>query len=579
MKGLLNIGLLWMALSAHAEQAMAPVQVQTNRDPFRVAFQRVSKGKITGLTIEDSQDSGGVKNFRSKAFQYLRFKKGELKPEQAGLAPEQCKEGSVLRNPFCDFQGEEWQMTLTREKYESDNPGEGAAVSRITLSERDKISAALQNTDLAELEDVREADVRRVLRKKNDFESLMKISSEVMDGRKCPPTAVLTALGSKIEEFFPEPKAVARVTDLYARADTCAEVQDPAVTRARYRLGLFYMMNGGCLKAEPVFKRLVDYKVDDGMVFRGLYWLGKCAKDSGNKLAVQVYQNRIIKWNPIAFHTIALADEGPLSPLKTFLLSSQPELMLRSRSKPELNTIVRAVEAILELPPTAYTREILSYLRTKSTTAEPEFQLYLAFLSDRADDVFGKFQLISRVFRLEPSLVSDETLRMFYPLEQIDSLRKYRNEIDPLLVASLIRQESAFNVRARSSVGAIGLMQLMPQTARQLGLAAKTKLYSPDTNIHFGIRYLQKLISRFEGEVDLALAAYNAGPERVVEWRRRYPTHDPILFVDLIPYAETRNYIALISRNYFWYRRLYPSVIIDPAPERTLAGSKRKKRK
>ena len=71
-------------------------------------------------------------------------------------------------------------------------------------------------------------------------------------------------------------------------------------------------------------------------------------------------------------------------------------------------------------------------------------------------------------------------------------------------------------------------------------------------------------MNRYDGDASLALAAYNAGANRIDEWTRRYPVKDKILFLDLIPFKETRQYISSIARNYFWYTSLYPAIDQDP---------------
>lgn len=147
---------------------------------------------------------------------------------------------------------------------------------------------------------------------------------------------------------------------------------------------------------------------------------------------------------------------------------------------------------------------------------------------------------------------------MLFPTWYFEHVEANTKTLDPWLIQALIRQESAFDPQARSRVGATGLMQLMPSTARRIARLNKSQLKDPASNVQVGIKFLEKLVEKFDGQVHLALAAYNAGPQRVEQWIKRYPTSDQLLFVDTIPYRETREYVAFILRNYHWYRTLNP---------------------
>lgn len=138
---------------------------------------------------------------------------------------------------------------------------------------------------------------------------------------------------------------------------------------------------------------------------------------------------------------------------------------------------------------------------------------------------------------------------------------------EPALVLALMRQESEFYPKARSPVGALGLMQLMPATARQtargIGLSYDRGRLTddPDYNIALGRAYLAELLERFDGSYILALAAYNAGPSRAERWISQFgdprsPSVDPILWVERIPFAETRNYVQRILETLAIYRQM-----------------------
>jgi soluble lytic murein transglycosylase len=137
------------------------------------------------------------------------------------------------------------------------------------------------------------------------------------------------------------------------------------------------------------------------------------------------------------------------------------------------------------------------------------------------------------------------------------------NRLDPFLVASLIRQESEFNPGAVSRADALGLMQLLPVTGRKVARDLRirrfstSQLLSPATNIQLGTRYFQQLVAHFDGRLEYALAAYNAGPDRVQSWLADGHFRDPQEFVESIPFTETREYVQAILRNASMYRRIY----------------------
>jgi len=138
------------------------------------------------------------------------------------------------------------------------------------------------------------------------------------------------------------------------------------------------------------------------------------------------------------------------------------------------------------------------------------------------------------------------------------------NSLDPYLVASLIRQESEFNPGAVSPANAYGLMQLLPSVGKSLASKHGIKHFStnqlldPSINIELGTINLKQAIDRYGGQVEYALAAYNAGDTPVRQWLASNDYKDVPEFVESIPYSETREYVQAILRNRELYRALYP---------------------
>jgi len=154
---------------------------------------------------------------------------------------------------------------------------------------------------------------------------------------------------------------------------------------------------------------------------------------------------------------------------------------------------------------------------------------------------------------------------VLFPRPYWADLAKYarQNGLDPYLVASLIRQESEFNPSAVSRTDALGLMQLMPNTGRQVARELRIRRFSnnqlvvPAFNMRLGTRYFHDLVAQFSGRLEYALASYNAGSDRVQSWLAEGNFRGPDEFVESIPFTETREYVQAILRNAAVYKRLY----------------------
>jgi soluble lytic murein transglycosylase len=140
----------------------------------------------------------------------------------------------------------------------------------------------------------------------------------------------------------------------------------------------------------------------------------------------------------------------------------------------------------------------------------------------------------------------------FYPIIEQYSLQY---NVDPLLVTSIMKVESNFNPNARSKKGAIGLMQLMPQTAKEVAIKYlnlenynEKELYNPDLNIALGVYYVKILSDMFNNNTNLVLASYNAGLGNVQIWKMKNPIieYDP----EEMPFKETKNYVSKINKFY-----------------------------
>jgi len=182
---------------------------------------------------------------------------------------------------------------------------------------------------------------------------------------------------------------------------------------------------------------------------------------------------------------------------------------------------------------------------------------------DRAIEVMKRS--VPSYFAVDISTLPREYWEALFPRPYWLDLKKFSvsNGLDPYLVASLIRQESEFNPIAVSRANAVGLMQLLPRTGKQVARQVSMKrynpsqLYTPTVNLELGTHYFRGMVDQFGGSFEHALAAYNAGTDRVEEWMGQGKYRDTAEFVESIPFTETREYVQAIIRNTNVYRQLY----------------------
>ncbi len=164
---------------------------------------------------------------------------------------------------------------------------------------------------------------------------------------------------------------------------------------------------------------------------------------------------------------------------------------------------------------------------------------------------------------IKPPIMST-AYKLAYPRYYVNEINKLSNEnnLNAYLVISLIREESYFNDTAKSSQNALGLMQLMPETAKyivskfKISINSINEIEDIETNLLLGCTYLKYLKEKFDNDV-FVVAAYNGGEGSVMKWRKTYKTNDLDEFIENIPLSETKNYVKKVYRSYYMYKKIY----------------------
>lgn len=309
--------------------------------------------------------------------------------------------------------------------------------------------------------------------------------------------------------------------------------------------------------AEDKLKAFVTEFPKSVHIDRAKYWLGLMrkkdgAQDEANALFLSVQNN-----SPFGYYAM-LASLVSGNGNDQFVDGTLPKAVADDPNlRPAEIRSLRRAEELMAHKVWEYAAIDLNAFAIRRELSSP-FLMYLALLNHKLGNHFSAFRMITELMsRSYEGIYSTYVMRMMFPLVFEEKIQKYSDEtrIDPLLVLSLIKQESGFRDKAMSWVGASGLMQIMPYTALDTDAEIEqVRLVSVDDNLRLGTKYLSSLLKRFDGNIILALAGYNAGPTRAARWKAAAnPAWSAMEFIESIPFKETREYVMVILRNYYWY--------------------------
>ena len=343
---------------------------------------------------------------------------------------------------------------------------------------------------------------------------------------------------------------------------------------ASWRLAWNYYLRKQSENARRAFIDHVTRYPDSPHLPASLYWLGRLAEESGQTTEAKVYfsllQRRFVH-SYYAARAVERMQRFPSVPTSggTSLAAiiPLPKPVPAEVCGPQShNDALRPFLALKQLNLTDLAK---SYLHDVLAEHPSEARALLALSRLEAEDkdyaaaVFATRKLVPDYSEYDFPQLPREIWDLLFPrvFWNLVSQQARGNRLDSDLVLGLIRQESAFNPRATSSANARGLMQLLPSTAGGLSkrsrITAERQLYSPDYNIRVGCRYLAELIRAFNGNVEEAVAAYNAGDTRVKEWLQGRSFSEPAEFVESIPFRDTRAYVEAVMRDGKIYKGLF----------------------
>ena len=371
-------------------------------------------------------------------------------------------------------------------------------------------------------------------------------------------------IGKMHEEKKRYPKATKYYTELVSKSS------DEYAERAAWQLGWMNYTIGNFKKAYDYFDNSVRKYPSGLFIESSMFWSAKSAKQLKRMgLAQQIFTNVNMTF-PYTYYGIRA---GEMKPDKKFF----PEIP--REEEPPFATPILSTDAHfhhsrgVELSAIGFYEDARLEIKKLESTTRKNLSgvLWLTKLYNDAHAYSDTMRVMQLYKNFKTKLLEKDLTKNFwenfYPLAYAKAIRDNAKifNVDPYFVKGLIRQESLFNSQVQSRAGAIGLMQIMPETGRVL-YANSTKsepfnttiLFNPDTNIQLGIQYIGQLNKRFKKNKTHILISYNAGPHNLKKWLKRFShLQDPDVFIESIPYPETRKYVKKVLRNYGIYQSLY----------------------
>jgi peptidoglycan lytic transglycosylase len=440
-------------------------------------------------------------------------------------------------------------------------------------------------------------DIGEMQRVANDDDAFIKT---VADMRQAAPTSPW------LEQALLYAGNIYLLRHDYDKAIDCyreIEQRFPSSPRAHYphwKAAWLSLRQGRAAEAKTLFEQQIALYPDSNEVPAALYWRARLAEEDGDSAMARAFYQKITDrfrnyyYGPLARDRASKLNVAVDPPTDNRLNSDRPNIDRsnndRSNNDPPPYAVLDRVPPLSAAPITNDTPPednlrvqkakllenggLLDFAvrELKAAAEEEKGGSWLPAETARMYIDVGRYDIavetlkraVPSYFAVDLSSLPRSYWEALFPKAYWTDLKRFSsaNALDPYMVASLIRQESEFNPNAVSNKNALGLMQLLPRVGKGVAKQEKLKhfstqqLFNPAVNLQLGTRYFRSMVDQFGG-FEYALAAYNAGDDRVKDWQAAGKYRDIQEFVESIPFTETREYVQAIMRNANVYRQLY----------------------
>jgi len=413
----------------------------------------------------------------------------------------------------------------------------------------------LSNTQLIQKENYTQLLRRFPDKKESD---LNLYYTQALKTKSCPRNFSLV-LAYEFEDFSEKAGTRKQIEKLYDHGLSCVKKTDEWSEFTHLRAGNFAKLRNDLDGAIKLYKKALqaNRKRED---YRALHMLRKIymtqnKTEKAEKISQQIMQQFPRSW--YAIHAYKDKNQDIFS-----IYSSRASISDSYQSpNPILDYMGYWMKFAFHVDTVFERKKKLAtkFIRLFNKDTDLGYTLHMARRFDINSFYLHQISILTRVFSKNPTKINRDVLTLLHPYPHEKAFSSLSPEIDTAIILGLSRQESSFDKNARSRANARGLMQILPSTAKRVDPTRYKHLYNPLNNIKIGYSFLNSLIERYEGSIEKALGAYNAGPHKMDKWQKMFSwVNDFESFLDLIPYRETRDYVPSILRNAYWYHRLYP---------------------